>query len=122
MFGLLSAIAVFIPNNAVAQIVPEDKTTVAQRTNHPSEQIRRWRSPLFSGQQVREEAVVPAGNNETIVEIEVVFVDEDNNLIEGKTDPDIRYNYPIVGAATWRHLRPKTSQRGFAGSFGSQDC
>ena len=89
LFGLLSAIAVLIPNNAVAQIVPNGKTTVAQRTNRPSEQNRRWRSPQFSGQQVREEAVVPAGNNETIVEIEVVYVDEDNNLIEGKTDPDI---------------------------------
>lgn len=76
--ALLSAIALLFPVRAVAQNTP------------PTNQNRRWRSPQFAGQRVRKEAVVPGGNrNTTIVEIEVLYVDENNNLTEGKTDPDI---------------------------------
>ena len=82
----LSIATIFSGSKAFAQSnqsVPDAVVAQAEITQ------RRLRSPVFEGQQVRQEAVVPAGNNEAIADIEVVYVDEDGNLTEGKTNPEV---------------------------------
>ena len=79
----LLSLAVFTTSNAVAQ---SESTQTNQSVDRSR---RRSRTPVFSGQKVRQEAIVPAGNNQIITDIEVVYVDEDGNLTEGKTNPDV---------------------------------
>ena len=78
--SLLSVIAVFTSSDATAQSESDEK-------NRP--RPRRLRSPVFSGQKVREEAIVPRGNKEIITDLVVRYVDDEDNLIQGKTNPEV---------------------------------
>ena len=80
---------IFVNTNTVAQTEPSNQTLSGDRLNGQKQAQRNSRTPVFSGQRVREEAVVPQGNGEVIRDIEVVFVNEDGNLVEGKTKPRI---------------------------------
>ena len=85
--GLLS-LSVLAASKAVAQ----SATSVAQlNISQSREPVKRRprRTPVFEGQKVRKDAVVPAGNNEVITDIVVQYVDLDGNLTAGKVDPDV---------------------------------
>ncbi|MFM2312417.1 MAG: hypothetical protein RLZZ04_1693, partial [Cyanobacteriota bacterium] len=56
---------------------------------HQQPTRRRSKTPVFSGQKVRNKAVVPPGKQEIITEILVRFVDEAGNLVPGQTKPRI---------------------------------
>lgn len=59
------------------------------RVNRSVKPRRRSRTPVFSGQKVREEAIVPTGNREIITDIVVRYVDDEGNLTAGKTNPEV---------------------------------
>ena len=64
----------------------------ANAQTEPNEQPRPEQdsiTPVFSGQKVRDEVVVPRGRGEVITDIAVRFVNKDGNLVEGKTKPRI---------------------------------
>ena len=90
---IILLLLIFTGNNAVAQSKHSSenkKITVAERADNSTKLPRQSSpSPVFSGQKVRDEAIVPVGNQEVITNIVVLFVDEDGNLIEGKTKPEI---------------------------------
>ncbi len=88
---LLSQITVSAASNAIAQPASNPvETTIVSQSIKPIKQQKRSRPPVFSGQKVRSEAVVPMGNNETIItKIAVRYVDEDGKLTTGKTNPDV---------------------------------
>jgi len=66
----------------VAQAEPStDETPVRPR--------ERSLSPVFSGQQMRSDAIVPVGNQETITKIVVRYLDADGNPTQGKTKPHV---------------------------------
>ncbi|MEN9518722.1 MAG: hypothetical protein RLZZ381_1310, partial [Cyanobacteriota bacterium] len=60
------------------------------KTDSSSKRSRRkFKTPIFYGQKVKERAVVPVGNQEKITKIVVYFVDEAGKLVSGKTQPKI---------------------------------
>ena len=60
------------------------------KTDSSSKRPRRnFKTPIFSGQKVKDRGVVPVGNQEKITDIVVYFVDEAGKLISGKTKPKI---------------------------------
>ncbi len=76
---LLTSSTVFAASNVVAQSASNlvESNKLKQR--------KRSRPPVFSGQKVRSEAVVPLGNNQTTITDTVVrYVDENGNLTTGK--------------------------------------
>jgi outer membrane protein insertion porin family len=81
--------------DAVAQSKPNfEHKQLKQLTevapNPSSKRSRRSpKTPVFSGQKVKNNAVVPVGNQEIITDIVVRFVDREGNLIQGKTKPRI---------------------------------
>lgn len=78
--------------NAVAQSKPrKDNPQIIVVQTKPVKQRphRRVKTPVFAGQKVREEAIVPWGKQEIITEIVVRFVDQQGNLISGQTKPKI---------------------------------
>ena len=79
---LLSVIFPYLDTVVLAQPNSENGST----NKTPTERLQR---PVFSGQKVTKEAIVPEGDGETITEIVVRFVDEDGKLVEGKTKPKI---------------------------------
>ena len=86
MFAALPLAITFCGNRAYAQSNSTLAETIAQSDRT---QPRSLQPPVFSGQQVRPDAVVPAGNNEEIAEIQVVYADEEGNLTKGKTNPEV---------------------------------
>jgi outer membrane protein insertion porin family len=92
--AIFSAILVEIltDSQVAAQVKPSfapQQPTVVTPENFPKQPRRRSKTPVFSGQKVRNRAVVPPGNQEIITEILVRFVDEAGNLVPGKTKPRI---------------------------------
>lgn len=91
--AILSAILVEILMNVqvAAQVKPnfDQRPTVVVPEDFPTQSRGRSKTPVFSGQKVRNKAVVPPGNQEIITEILVRFVDEAGNLVSGKTKPQI---------------------------------
>ena len=85
--GLFSVASALTANETVAQSVTSKAQSNIAQSSQPAK--RRRRRPVFAGQKVREEAVVPAGNDEVITDIRVQYVDEEGNLTTGKTDPDV---------------------------------
>ena len=85
--GWLYAVSLFAPNNAVAQSIGSDELNISQSSQPVKRRPRR--TPVFAGQKVRKEAVVPAGDNEVITDVRVQYVDRDGNLTTGKTNPDV---------------------------------
>lgn len=88
---LLAILAEILTDSPVAaQVKPsfahQQPTVVALENRQPR---RRSKTPVFSGQKVRNKAVVPPGNQEIITEILVRFVDEAGNLVSSKTKPRI---------------------------------
>lgn len=73
---------------AASSVVAQSASNIVE-SNKPK-QKERSRPPVFSGQKVRSEAVVPVGNNKTtITDVVVRYVDENGNLTTGKTNPDV---------------------------------
>ena len=85
IFWLVLLPFILVNTCAVAQTEPNNQTPSSDRPNNRQRPRRNLRTPVFSGQKVREEAVVPMGNGEVIRDIVVFFVDEDGNPVEGKT-------------------------------------
>ncbi len=85
--SLLYAISLFAASDAVAQSTNSEAELNSQSSEPAKKRPRR--TPVFAGQKVREEAVVPAGNNEIITDIRVQYVDDEGNLTTGKTNPDV---------------------------------
>lgn len=83
-------IEILADSQVVAQVKPsfvhQQPPVVAPENKQPR---RRSKTPVFSGQKVRNKAVVPPGNQEIITEILVRFVDEAGNFVPGKTQPRI---------------------------------
>lgn len=84
---LLSVITVLTPSEAAAQT--ESNPIQSEQPNKLSEKPQRSRPPVFSGQTMRSDAIVPVGRNETISDIVVRYVNRDGNISAGKTDPKI---------------------------------
>lgn len=81
VIGLLSLVIGLLDSVAVAQSEPNpDESTVEQQ---------RSPTPVFSGQQMRPDAIVPVGQNETITKIVVRYVNQDGNITTGRTNPDV---------------------------------
>jgi outer membrane protein insertion porin family len=80
-----------VGTNAVAQSKPNLKNKqLTEVGNNLSKRPRRnFKRPVFSGQKVKDRAVVPFGNQEIITDIVVRFVDAEGKLISGKTKPKI---------------------------------
>ena len=89
IFWLILLPFILVNTCAVAQTEPDNQTLPSDRLNEQKRPRRNSETPLFSGQKVREEAIVPIGNREVISDIVVRFVDEDGNPVEGKTKPRI---------------------------------
>ena len=70
---------IFLNFNAIAQAKPNLERD--SQSNTPK--------PVFLGQEVSKEAIVPVGDREIITRIVVRFVDRDGKIIEGKTKPQI---------------------------------
>lgn len=89
--SFLCLTTVLTAKNAVAQAVPSTaQNPEAVQPNEPTvKQRQRSLTPVFSGQQMRSDAIVPVGNEETISKIVVRFVDADGNLTKGKTKPNV---------------------------------
>ena len=83
--GLFYVISLFTASDAVAQSITSDELDISQS----SQPAKRRRRPVFAGQKVRKEAVVPAGDDEVITDIRVQYVDNEGNLTTGKTNPDV---------------------------------
>ncbi|MEO0014911.1 MAG: hypothetical protein RLZZ535_3300, partial [Cyanobacteriota bacterium] len=73
-------------SNLGNQQLAEVKTDSSSKPRRPRQ---NFKTPIFSGQKVKERAVVPVGNQEKITDIVVYFVDEAGKLISGKTKPKI---------------------------------
>lgn len=87
---LLSLTTIFTVTNVAAQEQPSTGNSQDLKPNQPTEsQTPRSRAPVFSGQQMRSDAIVPVGNQEEITKIVVRFIDGEGNRIKGKTDPDV---------------------------------
>ncbi|MEM7591931.1 MAG: BamA/TamA family outer membrane protein [Cyanobacteria bacterium P01_A01_bin.83] len=91
VIGILSLTTLLSKSYAVAQSKPNTtKTVVGESTQQSTTNItQRPPTPVFSGQQVGPDAVVPVGNQEKITDIVVRYVDSDGNLTSGKTNPNV---------------------------------
>jgi outer membrane protein insertion porin family len=78
--------------NAVAQSksnLGNQQLTEVKTDSDSKRPRRKFKTPIFSGQKVKDRAVVPVSNQEKITDIVVYFVDEAGKLISGKTKPKI---------------------------------
>ena len=82
----ITVATIFFGDRAVAQsnLSIANATVIQTKSNRT-----RLRSPVFEGQKVGEEAIVPAGNGREIADIKVVYIDEEGNLTDGKTNPEV---------------------------------
>ncbi|MEO0835320.1 MAG: BamA/TamA family outer membrane protein [Cyanobacteria bacterium J06642_3] len=90
VIGILSLTTLLSKSYAVAQLAPNTtKTIVGEPAQQSTNITQRPRTPVFPGQQMRPEAIVPVGNQEKITDIVVRYVDSEGNLTSGKTNPDV---------------------------------
>ena len=75
----------------LAAILPADLATANPQPQSISTDAKQLLSeePLLVQQNSQDKVTVPTGNEETIAEIQVHFVDKQGNPTEGKTQPDI---------------------------------